>query len=72
MTATKTPLGRKKKKRCQCLDGNGKQCRRMGSQFENYHGENELYNYFNGKPVWVRVWVCITCWHFNSKGERVN
>lgn len=60
------------KRRCQVLNGEGKQCRRIGVQAENYHGNNELYNYFNGKPTWMRVWVCIKCWHFNRPSDNVN
>jgi hypothetical protein len=46
------------KKRCQALDANGRQCRRTDTSKEQYHGDNELYDHWSGKPTWVKVSLC--------------
>jgi hypothetical protein len=48
----------RKSKQCSALDGEGRRCRKKAVVGENYHGNNELYGYFSGRPEWVRVWFC--------------
>jgi len=44
--------------RCCALDSNGKKCSRAATHFDSYHGDNELYDHWSGKPTWVRVTLC--------------
>ena len=44
--------------KCDCLDEDGKQCKNKSIKRYNYHGDNEIYDYFNGKPSWVQINVC--------------
>ena len=44
---------------CAALDQDGKRCRRHAVRIVQYHGEHELYGYFNEPwPSWVRVALC--------------
>ena len=47
-----------RKPKCQVLDGDGKRCLKVSAGWEKYHGDHELYNGFNGRPVWVTVRMC--------------
>jgi hypothetical protein len=44
---------------CVALDNNGRRCRRRAVRVEQYHGEHEIYGYFNEPwPTWVRAALC--------------
>lgn len=43
---------------CQALDSDAKRCHKRARWRDAYHGDSQLYNYFNGKPTWVLVKLC--------------
>jgi hypothetical protein len=43
---------------CQALNDRGKRCRRLATHPHDYHGDNEIYGWHEGKPSWVRVELC--------------
>lgn len=46
-------------RRCQVLDDGGRRCRGLARRQDNYHGDPEIYSYFDEDPKrWVRVWLC--------------
>lgn len=49
----------KKAEQCAAIDDKGKRCRRQAVRVEHYHGDHELYGYFNEPwPSWVRAALC--------------
>ena len=48
-------MKKKKKNRCQSLDGDGKQCNSVkGTKFCTFHGDSEITH----PSSWVAVWLC--------------
>lgn len=43
---------------CQAMDPHGKKCRNEAVASHNYHGSHEIYDYFDGRPTWVRIRLC--------------
>lgn len=43
---------------CVVLDKHGRRCRRTSVTGVAYHGNQEFYSYFNGKPEWIVALVC--------------
>lgn len=43
---------------CSALHLDGTRCKKSAIATEDYHGDNEIYDYSNGRPTWVRVYFC--------------
>lgn len=55
MKCERKPLGIA---RCGVLDQDGRRCRRTSVTGVEYHGNPELYDYFNKRPTWAVILVC--------------
>lgn len=45
--------------RCQALDAEGVRCKKMAIKKIDYFGDSNLYDEFEGDPVWVKIGVCL-------------
>ncbi|MGW8178193.1 MAG: hypothetical protein ACWGQW_05410 [bacterium] len=45
-------------RRCVALDSDGKRCRKKATWKGEYHGDGEIYTYFDNAPQWVQVEMC--------------
>ena len=56
--------------KCQALDEDGKQCKYAGTRTMKYHGDNEIYEYYNHAKYtlsWVKIKICKHHYEENKK-----
>jgi hypothetical protein len=44
--------------RCSALSNQGRQCKATAKYKTYYHGDNEMRNFDDAEPSWVRVYFC--------------
>ena len=55
---------------CVALNSAGKRCARRAIVVEHYHGDDELYNWFDNKVTWVRAAFCAEHRTEDKKGTK--
>lgn len=56
--------------RCNALDSNGKQCRKLSALTLDYFGDVEMYHRYDKNVCWVRVNFCLE--HFlGTRGKFI-